>query len=140
MYDCEKHIDLVIKACKGLEKSELNVFLSEVIGMSNNEIIIMKKLFGVDEKVIDNKANKVKVKKEKKTAISSVIAADVLEHKNQYTVGELAKKYNKCYQNVYKVLQVKNLLEYVKRPKNDKKVSMSNSNLRNEIMAFADKN
>lgn len=140
MYDCEKHIDLVIKACQGLDKSELDTFLSEIVGMSNNEIIIMKRLFGVEEKVVENKIKKIKVKKEKKTTISSVIAADVLEHKNQYTVGELARKYNKCYPNIYKVLQVNKLLEYVKRPNTDKKVSMSNSKLRNEIMAFADKN
>lgn len=140
MYDCEKHIDLVIKACKALDKSELDTFLSEIVGMSNNEIIIMKRLFGVEEKVIENKTKKIKVKKEKKTTISSVITADVLEHKNQYTVGELARKYNKGYQNIYKVLQVNKLLEYVKRPNKEKKVSMSNSKLRNEIMAFADKN
>lgn len=139
MYDCEKHIDLVIKACKTLDKSELDTFLSEIVGMSNNEIIIMKKLFGV-ENVVDNKTKKIKVKKEKKTTISSVIVADVLEHKNQYTVGELARKYNKCYQNIYKVLQVNKLFEYVKRPNTDKKVSMSNSKLRAEISAFADKN
>lgn len=139
MYDCEKHIDLVIKACKGLEKSELNVFLSEVVGMSNNEIIIMKKLFGVEEKVIENKTKKIKVKKEKKTT-TSVIIDDIMAHKNQYTVGTLARKYNKSYQNMYKTLQLKNLFEYVKRPNIDKKASMSNSKLRNEIMAFADKN
>lgn len=139
MYDCEKHIDLVIKACKTLDKSELDTFLSEIVGMSNNEIIIMKKLFGV-ENVVENKTKKIKVKKEKKTTISSVIVADVLEHKNQYTVGELARKYNKCYQNIYKVLQVNKLFEYVKRPNTDKKVSMSNSKLRAEISAFADKN
>lgn len=140
MYDCEKHIDLVIKACKGLDKSELDTFLSEIVGMSNNEIIIMKKLFGVEEKVIENKTKKIKVKKGKKTTISSVVVVDVLEHKNQYTVGELARKYNKSYQNMYKTLQLKNLLEYVKRPNTDKKVSMSSSELRNEIMSFADKN
>jgi hypothetical protein len=139
MYDCEKHIDLVIKACQGLDKSELNVFLKDIVGMSDNEIIIMKKLFGVEEKVIENKTKKIKVKKEKKTT-TSVIIDDVMAHKNQYTVGILARKYNKSYQNMYKTLQLKNLFEYVKRPNIDKKSSMSNSKLRNEIMAFADKN
>jgi hypothetical protein len=99
----------------------------------------MKKMFGVEEKVVENKTKKIKVKKEKQTT-TSVIIDDVMAHKNQYTVGTLARKYNKSYQNMYKTLQLKNLFEYVKRPNIDKKSSMSNSKLRNEIMAFADKN
>ena len=139
MFDCAKHIDLVIKASKNLETHELDIFLKDIVGMSDNEVIIMKKMFGVEEKVVENKTKKIKVKKEKKTT-TSIIIDDVMAHKNQYTVGALAKKYNKCYQNMYKTLQLKNLFGYVKRPNVDKKASMSNSKLRNEIMAFADKN
>jgi hypothetical protein len=139
MFDCAKHIDLVIKASKNLETHELDIFLKDIVGMSDNEVIIMKKMFGVEEKVVENKTKKIKVKKEKQTT-TSVIIDDVMAHKNQYTVGTLARKYNKSYQNMYKTLQLKNLFEYVKRPNIDKKSSMSNSKLRNEIMAFADKN
>ncbi len=139
MFDCAKHIDLVIKVSKNLETHELDIFLKDIVGMSDNEVIIMKKMFGVEEKVVENKTKKIKVKKEKKTT-TSVIIDDVMAHKNQYTVGTLARKYNKSYQNMYKTLQLKNLFEYVKRPNINKKASMSNSKLRNEIMAFADKN
>ena len=139
MFDCAKHIDLVIKASKNLETHELDIFLKDIVGMSDNEVIIMKKMFGAEEKVIKNKTKKIKVKKEKKTT-TSVIIDDVMAHKNQYTVGTLARKYNKSYQNMYKTLQLKNLFEYVKRPNINKKASMSNSKLRAEITAFADNN
>lgn len=139
MFDCAKHIDLVIKASKNLETHELDIFLKDIVGMSDNEVIIMKKMFGVEEKVIESKTKKIKVKKEKKTT-TSVIIDDVMAHKNQYTVGTLARKYNKSYQNMYKTLQLKNLFEYVKRPNINKKASMSNSKLRAEITAFADNN
>ena len=139
MFDCAKHIDLVIKASKNLETHELDIFLKDIVGMSDNEVIIMKKMFGVEEKVVENKTKKIKVKKEKQTT-TSVIIDDVMAHKNQYTVGTLARKYNKSYQNMYKTLQLKNLFEYVKRPNINKKASMSNSKLRAEITAFADNN
>lgn len=190
MYDCEKHIDLVIKACQALDKSELDTFLSEIVGMSNNEIIIMKRLFGVEKSfnnvvetenpqivaMIDYIKNNYrfdslvdvailqknygfdfnsiyKILKNKKMLkyvcgfvfpddVKQSLIDDVRNNPLKYDYDSLVVKYDVHRRNIYNWLKAAELYKNIKKSKQGRKesCSMANDKVRNEIMAFADKN
>lgn len=112
MYDCEKHIDLVIKACNGLNKSELDIFLCEIVGMSNNEIVIMKKMFNI--------ANTVNNVVEKNVVIENPQIVAMIDYvKKHYRfdslidINVLQKNYGFDFDKVYEILRKEKMLKYV---------------------------
>ena len=120
MFDCERHLDLVIKIAKNLESEEVSMFLNEIVGMNANESFIMKRMLNLKEQKKDTAMKNTLMEKEVKTkkSIYQEIIDDVKSNPNVYTIKDLAKKYNKDYEKIDEIIynhKINNLIVKIKK-------------------------
>ena len=107
MFDCERHLDLVIKIAKNLESEEVSMFLNEIVGMNANESFIMKRMLNLNAPAKDTTMKNTLIEKEVKTrkSIYQEIIDDIKSNPNIYTIKDLAKKYNMDYKKMRDILR-----------------------------------
>lgn len=135
----KSNIQLVQRIYKLLEnEKDRHIFLSEILEMSEREELLFNCF--VDCDVVKDDTTMKSSFNSFMLEVNRNIKEDVENHPNRYTVGDLAKKYNRTYPQVYVFLQEQNLLTKVLRKRSMKKKGTITGKVKNELFAFMNNN
>lgn len=136
----KSNIQLVQKIHKLLEnEKDRHIFLSEILEMSEREELLFN-CFADCDVIKDDTTMKSSFNSVCMLEVNQNIKEDVEKHPNRYTVGDLVRKYNRTYQQVYVFLQDQNLLTRVLRKRSMKKKGTITGKVKNELFAFMNNN
>lgn len=111
MFDCAKHIDLVIKASKNLETHELDIFLKDIVGMSDNEVIIMKKLLCSENIIKENVVETTEYINPQIVAMIDYVKKNYKKNNLVY-VSDIGNKYGFDFEETLSILKKNQMRKY----------------------------
>ena len=141
MFNNERHLNLMSKICNLLDVNDRQMFLSELMEMSEKEILLFN--FNSDNNnVLKAMVCDGEVKKHRKdlSEVNKNILEDVINNPNKYSYAELAEKYNRKYFQVTNLISDKGLTDKIRKVYKGRKTGQINSQVKNELFAFMNNN
>lgn len=141
MFNNVQHLNLMSKICTMLDVNDRKMFLSELMEMSDKEIM----LFNFNNENNDMLKSmvcdfEVKNHRTDMSEANKGIMNDVINNPNQYTYSELAKKYNRKYSQVTNFISKKGLTDKIRKVATGRKTGKITSQVKNELFAFLNNN
>lgn len=141
MFNNERHLNLMSKICTMLDTNDRKMFLSELMEMSDKEIMLFN-FNNENNGMLKSMVCDFEVKKSYKnmSEVNKNILEDVINNPKKYSYAELAEKYNRKYFQVTNLISDKGLTDKIRKVATGRKTGKITSQVKNELFAFMNNN